>query len=161
MTYKKGVLMGKYEPLRRYLESQSADSVNTNFAELEAILGFPLPQSAYKHQAWWANEAHGSHSHSRSWQDAGWETSLVNTSRRTVRFQKRGPRRSPKVAAASQSSDTAGLWENASKLTGITDREELIAAALDALIQREVAKGLIALGGSDPNAEAAPRRRFW
>jgi hypothetical protein len=153
------LFMGKYEPLRRYLESQSVDSVNANFAQLEAILGFPLPHSAYKHQAWWANEAHGSHSHSRSWQDAGWETSMVNTSRRTVRFQKRGPDRTPNIAVASRSSDTADLWEQAAKLTGIEGRDKLIEAALTALIRQETTRYFARIGGSMPDASAAPRER--
>jgi hypothetical protein len=81
--------MGKYDPLKRYLEGQEANVVEATFGQLESILGFALPQSAYKHQAWWANESHGSHSHSRSWQDAGWETRGVNTARRNVRFERR------------------------------------------------------------------------
>jgi hypothetical protein len=151
--------MGKYEPLRRYLESQAADSVNANFTQLEQILGFPLPQSAYRHQAWWANEAHGSHSHSRSWQDAGWETSLVNTAHKTVRFQRRRPGTGsqglPKAARASK----VDLWQNAAQISGIEDREKLIEAALSALIRQETARYFAQIGGAMPDASAAPRER--
>ncbi|MGB6228519.1 MAG: type II toxin-antitoxin system VapB family antitoxin [Litorimonas sp.] len=49
--------------------------------------------------------------------------------------------------------------ETASELTGITSRSELLRVALDALIAREASRRLALLGGSDPNAEAAPRRR--
>jgi hypothetical protein len=53
--------MGKYEPLTRYLERAHSDSIDVDFSQVEDILGFPLPQSAYRHQAWWANQADGSH----------------------------------------------------------------------------------------------------
>jgi len=44
-------------------------------------------------------------------------------------------------------------------LTGIESRTELINAALDSLIAREASKRLALLGGSEPKAKAAPRRR--
>ena len=51
------------------------------------------------------------------------------------------------------------LLEKAKKLTGIKDNAPLLREALTALIARESARRLAALGGSDPNAETAPRRR--
>jgi Arc/MetJ family transcription regulator len=47
----------------------------------------------------------------------------------------------------------------ATAYTGITDRSALIREALQALVAREAARRMIALGGSDPTASAAPRRR--
>jgi len=47
----------------------------------------------------------------------------------------------------------------AQELTGLKERSALIREALDALIQREAARRLARLGGSDPDAEAAPRRK--
>ncbi len=47
----------------------------------------------------------------------------------------------------------------ASELTGIESRTELLNAALDALIAREASKRLAKLGGTEPKASAAPRRR--
>jgi Arc/MetJ family transcription regulator len=52
------------------------------------------------------------------------------------------------------------LLTRASEATGIKARTALINGGLRALIQRAAARELIALGGSDPNAEAAPRRRL-
>ena len=49
----------------------------------------------------------------------------------------------------------------ASELTGIKDHDAVIDAALQAFVRQETAKELIALGGSDPDAKAPPRRRFW
>jgi len=51
------------------------------------------------------------------------------------------------------------LYEQASELTGVREKTALIKEGLIALIQRESAKRLALLGGSDPNATAAPRRR--
>lgn len=51
------------------------------------------------------------------------------------------------------------LLEKAAKLTRIEERPALIREALKALIERESARRLARLGGSDPAASAPPRRR--
>jgi len=51
------------------------------------------------------------------------------------------------------------LIEEARRLTGIQEKTALIRAGLEALIAREVARRLAALGGTQPNFKAAPRRR--
>ena len=48
---------------------------------------------------------------------------------------------------------------NAKERTGISDTASLMCEALNALIQREAAHRLAALGGTMPDIEAAPRRR--
>jgi len=74
---------GKYTPLRDYLECAS-DVVDLSFAELERILGAPLPASARDYRPWWANHAGVNKSpQSRAWQDAGF---CVNS----VRLGKQG-----------------------------------------------------------------------
>ncbi len=52
------------------------------------------------------------------------------------------------------------LVAKAQEYTGITEKSALVREALRALVEREAIERLIALGGSDPNATAAPRRRF-
>jgi hypothetical protein len=151
--------MGKYEPLKRFLSNVSDDSIDADFVQVEKILGFDLPKSAYRHQAWWANELHGSHSHARSWQEAGWETSQVDLASKKVRF-KRCRRDSKSVGTLSRpSGPSPQLWEKAHRLSGIEDRDTLIEAALTALIRREAAKQLIALGGTMPDFTVPPRER--
>lgn len=54
--------------------------------------------------------------------------------------------------------DDAAVAE-AAELTGISETSALVRSALDTLIRVESAKRLAALGGSDPRASAAPRRR--
>jgi hypothetical protein len=51
------------------------------------------------------------------------------------------------------------LFDRASKLTGIRQKTALIHAGLEALIAREAARRLVALGGAEPGARAVPRRR--
>ena len=65
--------MGKYDPLRDYLMRCGSDDVLLSFADVEAILGCPLPPSASKYDAWWANigdDPFTQHSHARSWHAA-------------------------------------------------------------------------------------------
>jgi len=51
------------------------------------------------------------------------------------------------------------LVAKAQAYTGIKQKSRLIDEALKSLVQREAARRLAALGGSDPDAWAAPRRR--
>lgn len=51
------------------------------------------------------------------------------------------------------------LLAAAREYTGIEEKSALVREALRALVQREAARRLARLGGSDPSAEAAPRRR--
>lgn len=54
----------------------------------------------------------------------------------------------------------ADLVEKAQAYTGITERSLLLREALAALIQREAARRAIKLGGTDPTATPAPRKRL-
>lgn len=51
------------------------------------------------------------------------------------------------------------LLAKAVKLTGPMDRSALLATGLKALIERESARRLARLGGTQPTLEVAPRRR--
>ena len=51
------------------------------------------------------------------------------------------------------------LVDEAQRLSGTTERSALLKEALRALIERESARRLARLGGSEPGAKAAPRRR--
>ena len=73
----------KYYPLKKYLEINGAAEIELGFAEIESILGFSLPESAFKYSAWWAN---GGHSHSLSWGEAGYETNRLSLPEKRVCF---------------------------------------------------------------------------
>ena len=51
------------------------------------------------------------------------------------------------------------LLARAAELSGTIERTALIREGLEALIERESARRLALLGGSDPAARAAPRER--
>jgi hypothetical protein len=72
-----GLRMSKYDPLTKHLKAQRADRVPMTFAELEKVLGFPLPPSSRKHRAWWANDPQG-HVNARAWRAAGYQSADVD-----------------------------------------------------------------------------------
>jgi hypothetical protein len=80
--------MGKYAPLKEFLEKQRIAEVPMTFAKIEKILAFPLPDSAVEHRPWWANEARG-HVHAKSWLDAGYETAKVDMAAKKLVFKRR------------------------------------------------------------------------
>jgi hypothetical protein len=78
--------MSKYQSLADHLSGQTADEVVMTFAEIENVLGFPLPASARQFPAWWANQAGGGHSQCQAWLTTGWRTRGVDISRETLAF---------------------------------------------------------------------------
>ncbi len=153
--------MGKYEPLARHLASLASDDWSARFTEVEGVLGFTLPESAHKYRAWWANQHGANHSQTEGWQSAGWETREVDFDRKLVRFERsRGGVPRSMTRGSALAATKGHQWKRAEQITGISDRGELIKVALEALIQRETASYLASLGGTMPDAQAAPRRRF-
>lgn len=51
------------------------------------------------------------------------------------------------------------LLEDAQRLTGISEKTALVREGLRALIERESARRLARLGGSEPQLKPVPRRR--
>ena len=51
------------------------------------------------------------------------------------------------------------LLEEAQRVTGLTERSALLRAGLTALIERESARRLARLGGTEPQLKSVPRRR--
>ena len=75
----------KYVPLQNYLAKSVASNLPLSFEEIERILGFALPKSAYTHQAWWGNNVQSSR-HTRAWMDIGWRTSNLNLETMRIEF---------------------------------------------------------------------------
>ncbi len=86
--------MGKYDPLERYLRSSEKEKIELKFEEIKEILGSSLPDSAYIHNPWWANDE--THSQGRAWLNAGYEIASVNLRTQKVTFIESGKTRSPK-----------------------------------------------------------------
>ena len=51
------------------------------------------------------------------------------------------------------------LIEKARRMTGVKEKSVLVREGLKALIERESARRLARLGGTEPELEAVPRRR--
>ena len=51
------------------------------------------------------------------------------------------------------------LLDKARRLSGVEEKAAIVREGLRALIERESARRLARLGGSEPRLEAAPRRR--
>lgn len=143
--------MSRYRPLADFLAAQKVNQWDATFEEIEAQLGFPLPNSAYRYPAWWANQSGNGHSQTAGWRSVGWRTSALDLAAKRVRFE-----RETDVAVADAN---AKLFARARDLTGIGDKEQLIGKALQALIAREAALQLARLGGAAPDYEAPPRER--
>lgn len=155
--------MSKYEPLARYLSRLESDSWDAELPEIERVLGFELPRSAYTYPAWWSNQE-GAHSQTKGWREVGWETCNVNLPAKRIRFIRKDRARPTKAADSSKEmylAEIEALIGSARELTGISDHHAVVAKALRHLIETEAARGLAALGGSDSQAAAPERRRFW
>ena len=80
---------GKYAPLYRRLLKTPGPNWRVSFSELEAILGFNLPNSARLYRPWWSNQKHGAgHSHALAWSAAGWKTRFVDLEAETLVFER-------------------------------------------------------------------------
>ena len=79
---------GKYAPLFRHLSQLPSDRWSATFAEVEALVGSRLPNSARVFRAWWANDGGSSHSQSMAWSVAGWKTADVDMDAETLTFRK-------------------------------------------------------------------------
>jgi hypothetical protein len=78
--------MRKYQSLSEHLAGHVGDEWPANFAEVEAVLGFPLPKAARAGRAWWVNDP--AKTQSRAWTTRGWEVSSVDPADGQVTFRR-------------------------------------------------------------------------
>ena len=78
--------MGKYSPLRVFLETQGKDRIAMSFDEIERLLGEMLPASK-KYPAWWSNNP-SNNPMTKEWLAAGFETGEVDVGRESVVFSR-------------------------------------------------------------------------
>jgi Arc/MetJ family transcription regulator len=52
------------------------------------------------------------------------------------------------------------LFAKAQKFAGVTEKSAVVREALKAFVEREAARRLARMGGTQPDAKAPPRRRF-
>jgi hypothetical protein len=102
-------MASKYQPLEHFLRLRSDVRVRLSFAEIEQIVGFPLPRSARQYAPWWANVG-GSHVQAQSWLCAGWRTRDVDVAGGKVTFE----RSEPGTRMAGATPGVSGMAEGAS-----------------------------------------------
>jgi hypothetical protein len=83
--------MGKYDALgtflRRWAVRNDGHEVELTFAQIEGLIGAPLPKAA-AHMAWWCDQ---SGVQSRAWHEAGFKARLIE-SEEFVKFRRNGAR---------------------------------------------------------------------
>jgi hypothetical protein len=77
--------MSKYNPLSARLAGHAGPEWRASFAEIEEVLGFPLPKGARTSKAWWKNAAAP---HARAWIEGGWEAGEIDHAGGLVTFRK-------------------------------------------------------------------------
>ena len=148
--------MSSYQPLADHLARRKSDVWEATFEEVEEALGRPLPRSAYRYNAWWANQNGPGHSQTQGWRSVGWRTSKLDLERRRVCFERVRPARAPGGADALEK-----LVVQAMAVSGIEDRTIVVEAALRDFIAQQAAAELVGMGGTMPDFAAAPRERPW
>ncbi|MEA3062517.1 MAG: hypothetical protein QOJ94_2298 [Sphingomonadales bacterium] len=151
-------MMGKYEPLARRLSTEIDAEWTVGFRELERLLGFPLPASARRYRPWWGNQKGAGHSQARGWQDAGWQVWKVDLEGEQVTFRRELGGPGDEVQGAELSEEA--LYRQAGSYLGTSNRAQIVREALQALCAREAARRLARMGGTMPDLELPPRRRF-
>jgi hypothetical protein len=85
------IAMGKYEPLGQFLKKQKRNRISMTFAEIEKLIGKPLPASK-RNRAFWSNNT-DNNVMTRAWVDAGFETSEVEPKTGKLVFSRKESRR--------------------------------------------------------------------
>jgi hypothetical protein len=81
--------MSKYNPLSARLAGHAGPEWRASFAEIEEVLGFPLPKGARSGRVWWQNT--GAQPHQRAWTTGGWVVGDVDHTTGLVTFRRRAP----------------------------------------------------------------------
>ncbi len=129
----------KYEPFARHLSQLQTDEKTFSFAEVEGILGRPLPPSAAGDcaQQWWANTA--THSQGKAWLDAGWRVDGLDCHAKRIRFR----RQSGGEAISQPLSELSGLSPAALRMlsdyaeeAGLDENAAVVAILNETALQR-------------------------
>jgi hypothetical protein len=82
--------MSKYDPLGHFLAANRFNEVRMTFAEIERVLGFPLPEKSKRIRAWWSNNPDNSVL-TKVWIDAGFRSEQVDMSAQKLVFRRMTP----------------------------------------------------------------------
>lgn len=111
----------KYEPLGNFLTNlqDQENTITLSFERIKEIIGEDLPESAYQHRAWWANQEGGSRA--PNWRRAGFKVEPVNLEQEKVTFSRVG-------VAVNTSNPKKSAWLENPSITELTDAIECQAA---------------------------------
>jgi hypothetical protein len=76
-----------YMPLYTYLDHRYAATVVLTFEQIEALLGFPPPTSAFADESWWTNPVGPNDRHTAAW-IAAHRSATPQLSARVVAFER-------------------------------------------------------------------------
>lgn len=79
-----GPSASSYAAIGTHLKEHDAGEATLSFDEIESIIGRPLPASAHRHRAWWANT--DTHSQALTWLSAGWKVEAADLDAQEVTF---------------------------------------------------------------------------
>lgn len=99
---------GKYRLLWRWLQDQGRDEINLSFADIEQVLGMPLPQSARRHLAHWYG--YEGTALGRAIRDAGWRAHQVDLTDETVTFIREEAQSLVSAPPAQAAAQDARVW---------------------------------------------------
>ena len=77
----------KYYPLFEHLQGYEQETVTLTFAEIEALMGCSLPESARRKKNWWSNRDSPSALQAIAWINAGYHVEFVDLTQQTVTFK--------------------------------------------------------------------------
>lgn len=81
---------GKYQALANHLRklAPSETDLSLTFEQIENIIGFPLPDSAFKYREWWSNQSDTSNRpQARAWINSGFRVDNVHQDRKNGRVR--------------------------------------------------------------------------
>lgn len=76
----------KYHPLSDYLRERGQEEVTLTFAQIEKLLGNPLPEGAHIEAGWWGNRKQGS-PQAAAWLGAGYKVKAMSPAYKRVTFE--------------------------------------------------------------------------
>ena len=79
--------MSKYAGLGDHLRRQKFQEIPMTFAEIERVIGAPLPPTAMQHRAWWSNNP-SNNVMTRVWLEAGFCSEQVDLADRKLVFRR-------------------------------------------------------------------------
>jgi hypothetical protein len=78
--------IAKYNPLRDFLATYSANQLHLAFEQIEGIIGSKLETEAYTFKSWWENDE--KNPQAIAWLASGWEVIDVNLQQRGIVLRK-------------------------------------------------------------------------